>query len=291
MSDAHAMEMSQEKYHRHKAISQSGLKRFRSSPLDYYELHVARTRKPKVPTVQQQFGSRVEDFLRRRLTTDNVVIIPEDVLTSNGQKRGKKYDAFLAEQPEGVTLMTQKEYDAEFYALDKISQNVTRCESAKWLIEQTQSTANLKLFWDCPITGRRRRCELDGWIESSRHIIDIKTAADISPDGFAKAAASWGYHIQEATYREAVIQWTGYEPIEFFFVVIKNDEPYDVAVYWLHEEFVDIGHTFNREWMPRLDRAMREDNWHRPAEPVRLDPPRWLRNATAQEDELMGLLD
>ena len=61
-------------------------------------------------------------------------------------------------------------------------------------------------------------------------VIDLKTSADASPNGFGRQAANLGYFMQAAIYRLL----TGVD--KFYWIVVENSAPYNVSVFKPDEE-------------------------------------------------------
>ena len=83
-------------YRNHYAVSQSDLKAFAKHRWRYHLQRTGKLPKPG-PTEAQQFGTRVESMLRGD-DCHEVIVIPPEVLTSNGQRRGKKWEAWRDER-------------------------------------------------------------------------------------------------------------------------------------------------------------------------------------------------
>ena len=99
------------------------------------------------------------------------------------------------------------------------------------------------LYWVDEDTGVTRRGRID-WLRPNA-IVDVKTCADASPAGFAKAAANLAYHQQAAWYVDGIRALTG-EERPFIFVAVEKCEPYLVGVYTLDDEALSIGREKNR---------------------------------------------
>jgi hypothetical protein len=102
--------------------------------------------------------------------------------------------------------------------------------------------AEVSAFAPDPATGVMRRGRAD-WV-SPGVITDYKTAASADPGAFARAAASFGYHMQAAWYLDL---WHDLgEPIErFAFIVQEKTPPYLVEVIELDEDALDLGRRRN----------------------------------------------
>lgn len=64
-----------------------------------------------------------------------------------------------------------------------------------------------------------------------RLIVDVKSTRDASPDGFRRAAATYGYHFQEAHYRIGYQHLRDGDPEAFLFFAVENVPPYCCAIY------------------------------------------------------------
>lgn len=85
-------------------------------------------------------------------------------------------------------------------------------------------------FWTDAATGVKCRARFD-WlpepIEGRRLIVpDLKTAASAAPSEFAKAAARFGYYIQQEHYKDALTALGVSQDPAFVFVVIEKEPPY-----------------------------------------------------------------
>lgn len=88
-------------------------------------------------------------------------------------------------------------------------------------------------YWIDPETGVTCRGRAD-WLHP-RACVDVKTAVDASPAGFAKAVANFRYDLQAAAYSEA---WPG---LPFVFVVVETAPPHLCAAYVLPVDALAVG--------------------------------------------------
>jgi hypothetical protein len=104
-------------------------------------------------------------------------------------------------------------------------------------------------------------------------VADLKSTNDPSPDGFSRSIYNFGYHRQAAFYCNAAQALLGSLP-RFAFIVVRNEPPYEVAVYELEPEAIAIGQHEIRESLRALSRAMATGEWSAPWE-----GPAWERTA------------
>ena len=133
----------------------------------------------------------------------------------------------------------------------------------------------VSLVWDDEESGLRckgrvdRITEFDGWT----HVVDLKSAADASPEGFSKAVANYNYH------------WPHYldglnvrEPRDrqMSFLVVEKGAPHLVAVYTLNQWAVEQGRDELRDVKLAIAAAEKSGVWPGyPNEIVELELPRW----------------
>lgn len=274
--------MATDNYRAADGISQSDLKLFRSNPQLFNEYRIGK-REKQPSTKSMEFGSAVDEFLLGS-EKQEIFVIPTTVLTSNGQRRGKKWVEFEACHP--GKLLTQEEYDEQQGYLDDIEANIRGHETANALVYGEGRVCHEQIAWECPYTGMLRKCELD-IRHQNKILVDVKTAKDVTPDGFAQSVENFGYYIQAATYQEAIEELTG-APHVFYFVVIKNSPPYNVETYQLTGAWLEAGDDFNRTWMEKLKEAIAENSWRSSThgDLCTIERPRWAAYRSMQEQQL-----
>ncbi|UCZ89036.1 PD-(D/E)XK nuclease-like domain-containing protein [Gordonia sp. WA4-43] len=130
-------------------------------------------------------------------------------------------------------------------------------------------------------TGVRLRCRPD-W-HTGTTFVDLKTTRDAAR--FEKSIAEYGYHQQEAFYRD-VAERAGIEIGAFFFVAVEAEAPYLTTIVELTPADVDLGRRLNRAAIDLYAHCHRTDTWPGLPEQVRtVTLPDWARaNADAAVD-------
>jgi hypothetical protein len=119
-------------------------------------------------------------------------------------------------------------------------------------------------------------------------VVDLKTAADASPDGFSKSIESYSYHQQGALYLDGV-EAAGLAPEggRFLFVVQSKKAPYLVTVRELKDQDQDIGRGRNEVALRRYAECTAKDEWPDWTGPVTEIPqigmPSWATIRQAEE--------
>lgn len=146
------------------------------------------------------------------------------------------------------------------------------------------------IYWTHPETGVRVRVRPD-WLTvrpETTLVIDLKTAADASPDGFSKAIESYSYHQQGALYLDGV-EAAGLAPegARFLFVVQSKKAPYLVTVRELSDQDQDIGRARNEKALRIYADCAANGTWPDWTGPVPTIPqigmPTWATLRQAEE--------
>jgi len=129
------------------------------------------------------------------------------------------------------------------------------------------------IHWTDEATGLP--CKLKGDRFTRHAILDLKTAANASTDGFKRAAFERGYHRQAAFYLTGVAAamkqgtlpdclvelFQGAPPGLFIFPTVEKDEPHLAHLFTATEEFIQRGRDENALLMRELKHCMLTNNW------------------------------
>jgi hypothetical protein len=140
------------------------------------------------------------------------------------------------------------------------------------------------MFGIDPETGRWLRGRLD-FLHSRRLIVDYKTTAKTSLDGFSRQAYDLGYYLQAAHYHQLAIALDLVdEDSEYLLIAQEKTAPYLVGVHRLDGDLAEQGAREIRRAIDLWDRCMTLDDWPGyPAEVHTITAPRWA--STEGEDE------
>ena len=126
-----------------------------------------------------------------------------------------------------------------------------------------------------------RLCTYEGYST----IVDVKSARDASPRGFAADAARFGYHVQAAHYLAGA---DALAPVarRFVFLVIEKDPPHAVACYELDEMFLAAGRAERESALVAYRNAQEAGVWNGyPTRISTLYAPSWLKSPESIEEE------
>lgn len=108
-------------------------------------------------------------------------------------------------------------------------------------------------------TGVLRRSRFD-YLHDDGLVVDYKTAASAEAGAFAAAAARYGYHQQHAWYLDLLAD-LDHPARAFVFVVQEKEPPYEVAVYELEPDAVELGRLLNQAALERFRDCTAADLW------------------------------
>lgn len=133
------------------------------------------------------------------------------------------------------------------------------------------------LFCEDADTGLQLKARPD-WL-SGNVILDLKSCEDASKDGFSRAVAKWGYHVQAAFYLDVCAALNlGKE--HFFFIACEKEPPYAVAVWELEPADIETGRSTYRRLLARYLDCVVDDKWPAYSQNVeKLSLPTWTAKA------------
>jgi PDDEXK-like domain of unknown function (DUF3799) len=117
------------------------------------------------------------------------------------------------------------------------------------------------------------------------NIIDLKTAVDASPVGFAKAIGNFKYHLQAAHYIDGLKIAEPEAEGRFQFVVVESNPPHAVAVYELDAAAINAGALMMKRAARIYKDALANNRWSAfPNSIVTLSLPGWAMPAQTWDD-------
>ena len=259
-----SVQISNAEYHKHFAVSSSMIKVMdKHGPRAYWNSFLNPDRPEKKPAPALILGS----------LTHAAILEPKDlgnqfkVVSSRTTKKGKE-EAAEAEA-KGITAVTADQWDLamamresvhrEKEAADLLATGVA--EKSWWSVDESTSL-DIKARSD--------------WFTGNT-IVDLKTSrSGAAPKEFAKSVANLGYHLQAAHYLEV----TGAK--RFIFLVIQSEWPFDIGLYELDEQSIDLGYRQRRRALDQISECQISDHWpsHSESGVQSLTLPRWAFPST-----------
>lgn len=249
------------------AMSQSGLRALARSPWHY------RNRVPVTPTRAMLNGTLAHCAqLEPDAMAARYVVVPEgaprrpteaqwNAKKSNEESMAAKawWSEFLdsvgtrqivAANDYAVTQAQLRAIAAEPYLAELFSRGYA--EASVFCIDKTTGVyCKARPDWVHPVDKSGRKVKL----------VDLKTTADESPDGFSRALTSLGHHRQRAHYIRVFEQATGLEVVEFVFAAVTSAHPVLAVPYVLDPVDAQQGEEEVDELLDRYAWCLREDQW------------------------------
>ena len=117
------------------------------------------------------------------------------------------------------------------------------------------------------------------------NIIDLKTAVDASPAGFARAVGNFKYHLQAAHYMDGLRLCEPHATGRFQFVVVESNPPHAVAVYELDSAAINAGAMLMRRAAEVYKTALETNQWQAYTQDiVTLSLPQWAMPEQSWDD-------
>lgn len=262
-------------------VSQSSLKKLSRSPahLKWSIEH------PEPPTDAQVTGTIFdESIFSRGAKFKTCCYVQPSHYESKGEKKPWHNGATVckewnAARQDGKPIISQEDYSAVLQMREAVLSHPAAALALK-------TGAGKTLFCEDADTGLQLKARPD-WL-SGNVILDLKSCVDASQDGFSRAVAAFGYHIQAAFYLD-VCATLGLGKEHFFFIACEKEPPYATAVWELEPEDIAIGRSTYRRLLNRYLECVVADQWPGYSRNVeKLSLPAWSKR---QNDMAMLLED
>jgi hypothetical protein len=251
------IDMPAEEYHASPGWSNSQLKHLPGEPELFHGLYIRKRpewQKEQRESSVMRFGTAGHAWF---LENEKPVVAPPSVLSKAGSRAGKAWESFEAAH-DGDTILTQDEWDALQYAK-------TRAQ-ADPEIDAYLATAGMvehSLFATDEATGLPVRCRIDKIPEfhDGLEVLDLKFSGDVSEYWASNQMAKMLYYRQAAFYWDLATAMYQ-EPKAFTFLFVRNEPPYDSALWRLYADDIDLGRQENAMALLSLKERLRTDNWY-----------------------------
>lgn len=269
--------------------SSTMLKTFRESAELARDCYVDLIQPPDGPTPAMEIGSAIHALLLEH---------GSGLIQAGASRRDRNYRLAVERSPEALVLPTP-DYQAAVAGARAIEQPQTWAAGvARGLLLEGEGENERAIAWEetvesvLPGTSEYPvselvenpipcKCKPDRLAFGPGGIVhvDLKTSRDPSPGAFSRQAVALGYDAQAALYRRGIATLTEL-PIESWWVVIRNQPPFDVAVYRLSLAFLALGEVRLRIDLERLARCLEtgvwSSSWQEPTDrgtAIELQPP------------------
>lgn len=256
--------MTDEEYFALEALSASGAKLLRKSPLHYK----ADRQRPRTPTPAMIFGTVVH---RLALEPDREAFVVKRLNWAS--KEGKEERARL--EAIGLPILTEADGDRALEMRDSLWADERIAQLLKGATKEQAMT-----WQQHGVACKAKADAINGDL-----VLDLKTTLDASASAFARSVATFGYHLQASWYLDGFAATQGRPARDFLFIAVESNPPYAAAVYRLDAAALFAG----RREMERAARTYREclaaDRWPGyPRTVTNLALPQWAMPADEWDD-------
>jgi hypothetical protein len=256
-----------EQYHARRELSTSMVKDWIHSPEMYHRRNVLGIKKKA--TDPMDFGNAVHEDQLLSIWEQTYIVIPKEVLATNGARRGNAWDAFKAANEGKVLLKEQDVAD-----LVAIRESIAANPDARYLLEsEGLSEVSLVGWADLPGeegAGTHYRGRLDRVMQAGeRRIVDLKTTGDMSPRAMRYKPLDSCWDISGMAYSKMWEAMTG-ELLPVDFIVVETCEPYRVEVYSPSKATLAMALDRWLEAVIGIQSAVANGYWHRDGYPARI---------------------
>lgn len=260
--------LSNEDYHRLKAVSPSQIKVLGRSPLHYFDQFLAEDREKREPTPAMMLGTALHTAVLEPELWDSTIAVPPHSFDRR-TKAGKELAAAFEAESAGKLVLSVEDADQVRRMADAVREH----PAARFLLE-LPGRREASYTWVDPETGLQCKTRPDWHSEDGRLVVDVKTTKDASRSEFARSIAGFDYHVQAAWNRAAL----GAE--QFLTIAVENVRPFAVAVYPASPAMIAAGDRRIAAALQLLAQCHAEGRWpgygDLVQEPIEL--PGWCRD-------------
>ena len=185
---------------------------------------------------------------------------------------GLKADGTPSDKPTSTAMWKQAEAEvrergaipitpAEYAEAKRMADQVFKHPLARNVL--SRGDAEVSGYWTDPDTGVRLRWRAD-WLHPGRTrliIVDYKTTKSARPSSFHRSCGDYGYHQQEAWYRDgAIANDLDPDPL-FIFIAQEKTPPYLVSVHESHPDDIARARALNRKAIDLYAECRRTGIW------------------------------
>lgn len=251
------VEIDNDAYHAGPGISKSHLDSIAyengKSPLHYWHKYINPEREREEPTADMVMGNAIHTaILEPDTLKDRVVPGLEIDRRSNANKAAW---AEFEQANQGKIILKPDDYQTVLAVRDAVHRHPVAGPLLK------DGKAEQSFYATDPETGELIKCRTDFMAANGEFILDVKSTSDASPDGFARSAASFRYHVQQAWYQDILDILYGEHPPYWIFLAVEKKSPNPIGIYYLPAEVVRIGGLLARRDLHRIVDCKTRNQW------------------------------
>lgn len=169
-------------------------------------------------------------------------------------KEGKAVYAEFLEQAEGKIVVDEDTFEkAAFMASNVAEQQIAQSALKGCLIERS-------MIWHDDESGLEFKCRPDAYNPENGVVVDLKTTKDASYRGMQGSSARYGYFLQAAMIREALL-FHGLRFSKYLLICVESSAPYVYRPLMIGETALDSGLNEFNYLKRKLATCIHENNF------------------------------
>ena len=149
-------------------------------------------------------------------------------------KEGKVLYAQFLESSKGKLVVDERTFElASYMATNVIEQEISASALKGCVIERS-------ILWQDEESGLNFKCRPDAYNPANGLVVDLKTTKDACYRGMQSSSVKYGYFLQAAMIREALIHH-GLKFTKYVLLCVENTEPYVCAPFIIDDSALDSG--------------------------------------------------
>ncbi len=230
-------------YFQENSISVSGLKKLKVSPMHYKEAEEIE------PTDAMTFGSAYHCFVLEPDKFDKEYYVFDDsaicgALIAKGAKSPRATNDYKTWKEQEMSFSDGKVLldKEDFEKIKAMKYRLFSHPYAKMLLTNGEPEVGIGGVLQTSVGEINIKFKPDYLKPKRRVIVDLKTCADASIDGFTRAAADMDYHIQAAFYSDMIELMTGDKMQQtFIFIAQEKKKPFAFNLFECSPQFIGQG--------------------------------------------------
>lgn len=209
---------------------------------------------PQEDTASLLFGRAVHKYVLEKEDFFNEFAVAPFV--DRRTKEGKAQWLLFQDQSVGKDIITQEDFE-------KIQAMYDALYATPFVAKLLSGEKELSFFTEDDRTGLTVKCRPDCLTEigEANILIDYKSCADASSDGFMKDAIKLNYDLQMAYYKDIVDEAREKEHTVIF-IAQEKTPPYLVNILEANEYFLRSGRDMYRTYLDMYAECLENDDWY-----------------------------
>ena len=253
------LDLQASEYHSRPEYSQSQIKLLPDHPKEFYVRYVrmpVESRWTFKTTPAMELGTTLHSVL---LDKQPLKIIPQDVLSANGAKVGKKWKDYLAANIDNPGVN-----ESETYTIRAMADACREDEVIRGILDNEGPVEATIIHRDEEFgIDLRHRLDKVVTLDDGYIVADLKTmSVDVTSEfEVAKQIYSFGYHKQAAAYSDAAEKVYGNPPKAFVLLCVETDIPFNAVAWSLSQDAINQGMFEFRTALQDLRTRLDSGNW------------------------------